>query len=77
MTMEQESCWMRWLEGEAEAQGLPLSAEDLEAIARIVLDNKNSLAKVRPIHTWGLVPPYEFIMQSTQEIDTRWGGPYR
>ena len=51
---------LEWLRGEAMAQGLALSEEDLKLIQAQVEKNKKALATIRPRETHGLEPPYQF-----------------
>lgn len=49
-----------WLRAEAERQGLDLSEDDLEFIQQRLEATRTALAKLRPVNTEGLEPPYYF-----------------
>jgi hypothetical protein len=54
-----------WLRDEAVAQGLNLSAGDLEAIPFRLEEVKSCLASARETDSWTLESPYRFVPNGT------------
>lgn len=51
-----------WIRAEAQRQGIALTDEDLEAIARQLETTKAGLARVRLPETAGLEPSYRLVL---------------
>lgn len=52
----------QWIRAEAERQGIILTDEDVEAVAKQLETTKAGLAKARRPETAGLEPSYRFVL---------------